>query len=85
MKVSLADIETARPGIPEAGQSHLFEKFNRVPNTNGRREGTGLGLAFCRLVVEAHHGRVSVTSQPGHGATFAFSLPAGGAEASSNP
>ena len=73
------------PGIPIGAQAHLFEKFNRVPNINSRREGTGLGLAFCRLVVEAHRGRISVTSQPGCGATFAFSLPANGAEADAIP
>jgi signal transduction histidine kinase len=46
-----------------------------VPGIRGRRSGTGLGLAFCKLVVEAHRGSLSVESQPGQGATFAFSLP----------
>jgi signal transduction histidine kinase len=39
------------------------------------RKGTGLGLAFCRLAVEAHGGALRVDSAPGSGSTFTFSLP----------
>jgi NtrC-family two-component system sensor histidine kinase KinB len=57
--------------VPEL-QARLFEKFvtGRV-----RGRGSGLGLAFCRLVVEAHGGRIWVESVPGNGATFLFTLP----------
>ena len=63
------------PGIPEEAQAHLFEKFNRVSNIPGRRSGSGLGLAFCRLVVEAHGGEIWVESAPGQGSTFVVRLP----------
>jgi NtrC-family two-component system sensor histidine kinase KinB len=63
------------PGIPAADQIHLFEKFNRLPNILGRRTGTGLGLAFCRLVVVAHGGEITVDSAPGKGSTFVVRLP----------
>ncbi len=63
------------PGIPNDEQSHLFEKFTRLPNIEGRRSGTGLGLAFCRLVVEAHRGQISLESAPGQGSTFVVRLP----------
>jgi two-component system phosphate regulon sensor histidine kinase PhoR len=53
----------------------LFEKFNRLPNIQGRRIGTGLGLAFCRLVVEAHGGEIRVESDLGKGSTFVVRLP----------
>ncbi len=62
-------------GIPQDAQKHLFEKFNRLPNILGRRTGTGLGLAFCRLVVEAHGGEINVESAPGKGSTFVVRLP----------
>ena len=60
------------PGIPPDLQARLFQKFvsGRV-----RGRGSGLGLAFCRLVVEAHGGRIWVESTPGNGATFRFALP----------
>jgi PAS domain S-box-containing protein len=63
------------PGIPADVQIHLFEKFNRLPNIQGRRVGTGLGLAFCRLVVDAHGGEIGVESAPGKGSTFVVRLP----------
>jgi signal transduction histidine kinase len=63
-------------GIPEAEQERLFRPFSRtsVKATAGE-ESTGLGLAICRKIVEAHGGRISVQSEPGKGSVFAFSLP----------
>jgi len=64
-------------GIPPEFLGKLFNKFVQVTNADGApvRKGTGLGLAFCRLAVEAHGGKIWVESQPGQGSTFSFSLP----------
>jgi signal transduction histidine kinase len=64
-------------GIPPAYHTRIFDKFVRVPDGSGGplRKGTGLGLAFCRLAVEAHQGRIWVESAPGRGSTFSFTLP----------
>ncbi|RMF80966.1 MAG: sensor histidine kinase, partial [Nitrospirae bacterium] len=64
------------PGIPPEEQERLFEKF-RQASTAARSavKGTGLGLAIAREIVEAHGGRIWVESEPGAGATFAFTLP----------
>ena len=62
------------PGVPSEDQTRIFEKFARVQR-KGRPKGLGLGLAFCRLAVEAHEGRIWVESQPGQGSTFYFTLP----------
>jgi signal transduction histidine kinase len=69
--VSLSD---TGPGIALEEQEHLFTKF-RTLTRDGRRRGTGLGLPFCKLAVEAHGGRIGVQSQPGQGSTFWVRLP----------
>lgn len=63
------------PGIAPEEQDRLFQKFQRIRGQRARRGGTGLGLAFCKLVIEAHQGRIWLDSAPGAGSTFAFSLP----------
>ncbi|RPI22603.1 MAG: GAF domain-containing protein [Chloroflexota bacterium] len=63
------------PGIPLEAQARLFQKFQRVASTKGRRLGTGLGLAYCKLAVEAHQGEIGVDSQEGKGSTFTIRLP----------
>lgn len=62
------------PGIPPALQGEIFEKFSQA-SSELKAKGFGLGLAFCRLAVEAHHGSIGVQSQPGSGSTFWFKLP----------
>jgi signal transduction histidine kinase len=64
-------------GIPPEFVGKIFEKFVQVTQPDGAplRKGTGLGLAFCRLAVEAHGGKIGVDSQPGRGSTFSFTLP----------
>jgi len=59
-------------GIPAGAFERIFEKFGQL---DSRRAGTGLGLAFCKLAVEAHGGRIKVESTPGTGSTFSFSIP----------
>ena len=66
------------PGIPASLQPHLFKKFFR--RAGERRSGTGLGLYITRGLVQAHGGTISVTSVPGRGSAFAFTLPRGGLE-----
>ncbi len=61
-------------GIPKAELERIFEKFVQV-SSPGKRRGTGLGLAFCRLAVEAHGGRIWAESEEGKGSTFHFTIP----------
>ena len=64
-------------GIPAEHHARIFDKFNQVKDEHGQplRSGTGLGLTFCRLAVEAHGGRIWVESSPGAGSHFHFTLP----------
>jgi signal transduction histidine kinase len=64
------------PGIPPQYHEVIFRKFERV-KTQGvpRTRSSGLGLAFCKLVVDAHGGRIWVQSAEGQGSAFHFTLP----------
>ena len=63
-------------GIPPAEQSKVFDKFYRGSHIPDRNiPGIGLGLSYVKLLTEAHHGYVSLTSQPGKGTTFSIVLP----------
>ena len=62
------------PGIPPQFHNKIFEKFGQVEQKTNRI-GTGLGLAFCRLAIEAHGGRIGVESEVGKGSCFWFVLP----------
>jgi len=62
-------------GIAPEDQEAVFEEFRQVGATAKKIEGTGLGLAISRKFIELHGGRIWVTSQPGVGSTFAFTLP----------
>jgi two-component system, OmpR family, sensor histidine kinase KdpD len=74
LTISIAD---RGPGIDDFEQSLVFEKFYRGRNQRVQVHGTGMGLAICKAIVEAHGGRLGVTSQLGHGSVFYFSLPVG--------
>ncbi len=64
------------PGIPEEFHDLIFQKFGRVKTAHVPRvRSSGLGLAFCKLVVEAHGGRIWVRSPAGEGSTFYVQLP----------
>jgi signal transduction histidine kinase len=60
-------------GIPAEAFERIFEKFGQLDAAH--RVGTGLGLAFCKLAVEAHGGRIEVESTLGSGSTFWFTVP----------
>jgi signal transduction histidine kinase len=65
--------QDAGPGVPPQMREHIFKKYGQVGAAT--REGTGLGLTFCRLVIEAHGGGIGVRDAPGGGSVFWFQLP----------
>ncbi len=72
LMISVAD---RGPGIDDMEQSLIFEKFYRGRNERLQVQGTGMGLAIAKAIVEAHHGEIGLMSQPGHGSVFYFTLP----------
>jgi two-component system, OmpR family, sensor histidine kinase KdpD len=63
------------PGIDDFEQEMIFEKFYRGRNQRMIIQGTGMGLAIAKAIIELHGGKIGVTSQVGHGSVFHFSLP----------
>ena len=64
-------------GISPEDQLHLFDEFKQIDSSYSRQyEGTGLGLALTKRLVEMHGGEIGMESEPGKGSRFAFSLPA---------
>lgn len=73
----LFGVQDNGPGIPAEYQAVIFQKFGRVKTAHVPRvRSSGLGLAFCKLVVEAHGGRIWVRSTSTEGSTFYVQLPA---------
>lgn len=70
----LVTVRDRGQGIPVQYRDAIFEKFRRLQGKNAPK-GMGLGLAFCRLAVEAHGGEIWVDDAPGGGARFNFTLP----------
>jgi signal transduction histidine kinase len=63
-------------GVPDAYKDRIFAKFVQAPDEKrSLRKGTGLGLAFCRLVVEAHGGEIKVQDAAGGGSDFVLWIP----------
>ena len=69
------EVKDQGPGIPEAEQGRIFERFYRAPATRAK-PGTGLGLAIVKHLCRLMGGEVTVVSEPGQGATFWVRLPA---------
>jgi two-component system sensor histidine kinase KdpD len=65
------------PGIDDMEQDMIFEKFYRGRNQRTTIQGTGMGLAIAKAIIELHGGTIGVRSQVGHGSVFYFSMPAG--------
>jgi signal transduction histidine kinase len=71
------DVSDTGVGLSPEDQAQLFTKFFRARDRSPQAAGgTGLGLVITRLLVELHGGQITVSSAPGHGSTFSFSLPA---------
>jgi len=82
VQVSVAD---NGPGIDPEQKDAIFEKFHQAAHDGHKRPaGTGLGLAISRQIILHHGGRIWVESEPGHGATFYFALPASDASRGSS-
>jgi signal transduction histidine kinase len=73
VRVSIAD---TGPGIGPEDHERIFEEFQQTEAGVRQREGTGLGLALSKRLVELHGGRIWVDSALGEGSTFVFTLPA---------
>ncbi|MDQ3962560.1 MAG: GAF domain-containing protein [Actinomycetota bacterium] len=68
-------VQDEGPGIDEADQKRLFQRFSRLDSGGIRRPGSGLGLYLSRSIVEAHGGEIWVDSVVGKGSTFSFRIP----------
>jgi signal transduction histidine kinase len=64
-------------GIAPEFHRRIFEKFGQISQQGSERHGTGLGLTFCKIAVEAHGGHIWVESQLGRGSSFFFTVPVG--------
>jgi signal transduction histidine kinase len=73
-EVQIAVADTG-PGIASGDQERIFEEFQQTEAGLAQHEGTGLGLALSKRLVELHGGRIWVDSEPGSGSTFVFTLP----------
>ena len=71
-------VEDTGTGIPAAERAHIFERFHRIAETNGRTiEGTGIGLALVQELVKLHGGTIAVESVMAKGSTFTVTIPFG--------
>lgn len=68
-------VSNAGLAIPKTEQDLIFERFYRGREARGRVPGTGMGLAIAREIVEAHGGRIALSSEPGKQVQFSLSLP----------
>jgi two-component system sensor histidine kinase KdpD len=74
-RMLMTSVSDRGPGIDDFEQSLIFEKFYRGRDQRLQVQGTGMGLAIAKAIVEAHGGRIGLTSQRGAGSVFYFTLP----------
>ena len=72
----LVSVRDTGPGIAAQDQERIFEEFQQTDVGQEQREGTGLGLALSKRLIELHGGRIWVESKLGDGSTFTFTFPA---------
>jgi signal transduction histidine kinase len=72
------EVEDTGIGIDPEDMARLFQEFQQLQNSRSADQGTGLGLALTRHIVEAQGGQVSVRSNPGRGTIFSAVLPLNG-------
>ncbi len=73
-EIQIAVSDTGR-GVRPEDMDKLFDKFQRIEETESSAKGTGLGLPITKQLIEIHGGQMEVTSEWGQGSTFAFTLP----------
>jgi signal transduction histidine kinase len=72
----IVEVQDNGIGIKTKDLDKIFQPFHQVKNpTLGRPGGTGIGLTITKRIIDFHHGRIWVESEPGKGATFSFVLP----------
>ncbi|MCS6942641.1 MAG: histidine kinase [Geminocystis sp.] len=71
VEVSIIDLG---PGIPDSQKEQIFEENYRLPR-DGKKEGFGIGLSFCRRIIHAHYGQIWVDDNGSQGSCFRFTLP----------
>ena len=69
------EVQDNGPGIPLAEADRVFEPYYQAEAGRRRKAGVGLGLAFCRMVIEAHGGSIWTQPNPTGGTVFVFRLP----------
>jgi signal transduction histidine kinase len=74
VKIQIADTGV---GIPNDQIDKLFDRYYRVPGSDERYGGTGLGLTIARRIVQNHSGEISIESKLGEGSVFTVWLPSG--------
>lgn len=73
------EVRDEGPGVPPGMREQIFDPFVRLERDSAQaRVSSGLGLAFCRTVIQAHHGDIWVEAAEPHGSTFVFELPISG-------
>lgn len=68
-------VQDSGPGVPPEYRERVFDRFVRINRGGAQVRGTGLGLTFCKMVIEAHRGRIWVEDAPAGGSCFFFTLP----------